>query len=665
MIAMSEALSRADSQEAIYRAAIDALMRSVRIDRAAVRVLDSSGVMRFVAWHGLSDEYRRAMSDHSPWTGGETPAPIVVGDVTTDAAMGDLRATVMKEGIGSLVCIPLASCGRTLGKFMIYRDRPSEFTAKDIETASGIGSLIAFAVERWRAAEELSRSAQRFRAIFDQAAVGIAEVSRDGDFLAVNRRLCEILGYTPDELANMRFHDITYEPDLGVNLIHFQRMMAAEIDTYTIGKRYRRKDGEVVWANLSVGAVRDPEGKIERLVSVVEDITERKRLEERLNQAQRMESIGRLAGGVAHDLNNLLTVMTGYASLAEQGMTPADPRRTHIQQVLAAASSASGLTRQLLAFARKQVVTPVSVPINDVLRRYEPLVRRLLRDDIDIRMKFDPEAWDIRADPGQVEQVVMNLAANAQDAMPEGGLLTVQTLNVRVGGPTTAWPADLPAGEYVMLRVRDTGVGMDEPTMRHIFEPFFTTKPMGAGTGLGLATVYAIVHQSGGTIHVRSEPGKGATFDLYWPRSLTPSVTADDPRHAPGSTPSGQETVLVVEDQPAVRGLVSDVLRGMGYSVLEAQNGEDATKVASDWTSSIQLLITDAVMPRMGGPELAKKLSATRPDMRVLMMSGYTGDSTVRRGVERGSIPFLAKPFSPDELARAVRAVLEARKPTD
>jgi PAS domain S-box-containing protein len=394
----------------------------------------------------------------------------------------------------------------------------------------------------------------------------------------------------------------------------------------------------------------DAEGNRLGAVVAVRDVTERRRLQEQHTQAQKMEAVGRLAGGVAHDFNNALTVITGYGH-AVLGDLPADsPVRTHVAEMVKAGERAAELVRRLLAFSRKSVLAPRVLDLNEVVRGLEGMLRRLLGEDIDLVTSLRPCLGRVRADPGQLEQALINLAANARDAMPRGGRLTVET-------------ADLPAGEgrgpQVLLAVTDTGCGMTAEVRARAFEPFFTTKEKGRGTGLGLAMVHGFVRQSGGHVEAHSEPGHGTTFRLYLPR-VQEEVAGRTPHPGPPAAPRGTETVLLVEDEEGVRALVRQVLRAGGYTVLEAGDGARALRVAEMHLRPIHLLLTDVVMPEMGGRELAERLLALHPAARVLFTSGYTDDALVRHGVLEDEVAFLHKPFTPADLARKVREVLDS-----
>ncbi len=425
------------------------------------------------------------------------------------------------------------------------------------------------------------------------------------------------------------------------------------------------KDGRVVWVEVHSTAIFDDQGKPAGTRGVTVDITSSKeaeraraQLEEQLRHAQKMESIGRLAGGVAHDFNNVLTAINGYAELMLQDIGPGDPLRASLDEIRKAGDRAAELTRQLLAFSRSQMIQPRDLDLNSLVRDDTNMLKRLLGEDIELVTILDPELGYIRADAGQIHQVILNIAVNARDAMPHGGKLTIETRNVTIDEERVRVDPSLRQGAYVKLFMSDTGVGMDPETQSHIFEPFFTTKEQGKGTGLGLSLVYGIVRQSGGSISASSEPGHGTTFRIYLPRIEERAAEVPVKRAEPESA-RGSETVLVAEDEEMVRKLTCQVLRGYGYQVIEAANAGEALLACEKYEGRIHLLIADVVMPRMGGRELADRLRRLRPEILVLYMSGYTDDAVVRRGFLDPGMSFIPKPFTPRVLAEKVRAILD------
>ena len=392
------------------------------------------------------------------------------------------------------------------------------------------------------------------------------------------------------------------------------------------------------------------------------DVGKRVSLEDQLRQSQKLEAIGRLAGGIAHDFNNILTAIMGYSALLQSALDKGDPKQQEVEEIKKAVRRASSLIQQLLAFSRRQVLQLRVMDLNAVLKNIQQLLQRLIGEDTELIILPTPALGHVKADPGQIEQVLMNLALNARDAMPKGGKVTIRTANVMIDETFARRHLIAPPGPYIMLSVTDTGSGMDEETQAHIFEPFFTTKEQGKGTGLGLATVYGIVKQSGGSIFVYSEPGKGATCQIYLPR-VDEAVTVVESVHATIDPPHGSETILLVEDEEPVRELVRKVLERNGYRILEARHGDEAIKICAQHNGGeISLLVTDVVMPRMSGREVAERVQASHPKMKVLYLSGYTDDAVVRHGVLQSMTAFLQKPFTPDALAHKVREVLDSKR---
>ncbi len=418
--------------------------------------------------------------------------------------------------------------------------------------------------------------------------------------------------------------------------------------------------GEVKWVRRRVEPETDPQGRVIRLIGVSQDVTAQRRLEEQFRQAQKMEAIGTLAGGVAHDFNNLLTIINGYTDLLLSSLKPGDPMRNLLAEIHKAGERAGSLTRQLLMFSRQQVVEPKVLDLNAEVVDTEKMLRRLIGEDIVLRTALDPAIAPVKADPGQLQQVLMNLSVNARDAMPQGGRLTIETQNVTLDDTYAETHPGVRPGQYVMLAVSDTGTGMDAKTKARIFEPFFTTKGAGKGTGLGLAVVHGVITQSEGHIDVYSEVGRGTTFKIYLP-AVKERLPTGKSFHGLHSMPRGSERVLLVEDEDAVRALARLVLASCGYTVLEAADGREAVRAAEHDSGRIDLVVSDVVMPHLGGRQLVEQLAAVKPGMKVLFLSGYTDDAIVRHGVLEAEYAFLQKPFTPTALAQKVREVLDQK----
>ena len=498
----------------------------------------------------------------------------------------------------------------------------------------------------------------RLAKLVEHAPIGIFRSTRAGKVLSVNAALVRMLGYaTAAEVLHLDMaRDVYADPAERQRLLDEHPYTDREYDE--MDATWKRKDGTPVHVELLGRAVRNAAGTIESYETFVRDVTEQRRLQRDLVQAQKMEAVGRLAGGIAHDFNNLLTAILGSAELALDTLPAGAPEREEVDEVRKAALRAADLTRQLLAFSRQQVIAPKVLNPNDVVGGMDKMLRRLLGEDVELRAALASDLGAVKVDPSQLEQVVLNLAVNARDAMPDGGTLTIETQNIELDQRYVQGHLSAQPGPYVMLAVSDTGVGMDAGTQARIFEPFFTTKEKGRGTGLGLATVYGIVKQSGGWIWVYSEPGHGTTFKVYFPRVAevaAPATTSP----APPASVRGSETILVVEDDETIRNLVLKVLKGNGYTVLVAANGDEAERVAGQHHGRIHLLITDVVLPGLSGPEVARRLVTTRTDTRVLYLSGYTNDAVLRRGVLEAGVAFLQKPFTPGVLGRKIREVLD------
>lgn len=511
--------------------------------------------------------------------------------------------------------------------------------------------------ERKRAEEALREAEQRYRSIFEEAVVGIFRTTPDGRFLAVNPTMASMLGYdSAEELISIVTdidHQIYVDPG---RRAEFTRAMQEQDTARNFEFEVYRKDGSKMWLSMNARAVRNG-GAVLYYDGSIEDITERKSLQEQLRQSQKMEAMGRLAGGVAHDFNNALAVITGYGDLLLQHIPQTDPLRNFVEEINKAGFRAAGLTRQLLAFSRKQVIQPRVVDLNSVITETEKMLRRLIGEDVEIMLERASDLGRVKADVGQIEQVLMNLVVNARDAMPLGGKLMIATANADLDHTYTHGHSFVTPGRYILLSVSDTGCGMSKETQAHIFEPFFTTKPMGKGTGLGLSTVYGIVKQNGGYIFVYSELGQGSSFKIYLPRVEKTSEPIEAiVSRAP--LPGGSEVILLVEDEDSLRKLTRTCLEDAGYTVMVAEDGQSAMKTAKQQNGPIHLLLTDVVMPGTSGRQLAETLSRLRPEIRVLYMSGYTNDLIAHHGVLETGAVLLEKPFNLATLLAKVREAL-------
>jgi two-component system cell cycle sensor histidine kinase/response regulator CckA len=517
--------------------------------------------------------------------------------------------------------------------------------------------------ERKRADLALRDSEERYRDLFDNASDLVCTARPDGSLLYVNKAWQRGLGYGEDEIGQMRLQDIVHPDSLPYFLEITGRVLRGErLDHVELAFVPKAGTPITVEGNLSCTF---KDGVPSTLRGMYRDVTERKRVEEHLRRAERMQAAGKLAGGVAHEVNNMMTGVIGFSEFLLRSLEPGDPRREDVEEVIKAGTRAADVTRQLLAFTRQQFLRPQNVKINTVVSDMEKMLRRSLGEDKLLEFRLAPDAGEIRADRGQLEQVLINLILNARDAVSAHGRVCIETAVAvwdevyaqRHGG------VDIPTGRYVMLAVSDNGAGMDSDVQERIFEPFFTTKPVGQGTGLGLSTVYGIVKQSGGYIWVYSEPGEGSVFKVYLPE-IGPSLAAETPAPVCATAPlSGSETILVIEDEDIVRNLACRGLRDHGYNVVEAHNGAQGLRYIREHPGVIDLVISDVVMPEMGGRELGQSLATVEADLPILYMSGYTGEDVIQRGLLAPGAPFQQKPFTPAALAAKVRSMLDQDSP--
>ena len=513
---------------------------------------------------------------------------------------------------------------------------------------------------RKQSEEALRQAEEKYRGMFEDAVVGIFRTTPAGQLLSANRALAQLCGYdSPKEmLDNVKdmARDVYSEPETRET---FKRLLAEKGVVRNFEYQIHRRDGSVAWLLQNARALKNEKGEILYYEGTMHDVTERKILEEQLRQSQKMEAVGRLAGGVAHDFNNALGVIMGYGELLDLNLPPDSPLHKNAKEIIKAGQRAASLTRQLLAFSRKQTIQPVVLDLNSVIIETEKMLHRLIGEDIDLTIIRESKLKNVKADRGQITQILMNLAVNARDAMPEGGKLLIETANAELTEAEARQYQFVEPGQFVLVRVSDTGCGIDPTTLTHIFEPFFTTKAEGVGTGLGLSMVYGIVKQSNGYIVVDSEVGKGTTFRIYLPQVQSASSSRSVEEHRP--LPSGAETILLVEDEEAIRGLARGCLQAKGYKVVDAGDGNAAINTASQYNGKIDLLLTDVIMPGMNGREVAGILSKSRPEIKALYISGYTDDRLSSHGVLEPGVALLMKPFTIEDLLVAVRNVLDGK----
>ena len=613
---------------------------------AAIFSLDPEG--RVLTWN-------RGAERIFGWTAREAvgrPAPMVPADKQAEFAA--LRRRVLAgESFTGVEAERVRKDGSSV--WIDISTAPLRDAGGDI---SGIMAVVLDATERLQIERALKDSEQRYRELVANLEDVVFSMDPDGRITFMSPAIERIYGYRPDAVIGMHYSEFVHPDDrqrLAASLARTLAGHAAPIE-------FRGLDVHGRTHHLrSKSRIRRAQGRPVGIDGVLVDLTEQRRTEEQLELAQRLEAIGRLAGGVAHDFNNLLSVIISYADFALDELRESDPIHQDIAEIHRAGQRAAALTRQLLAFSRKQILEPEVLELNAVITGIESMLRRLLGEDIEIAVHLDQALGRVEADPAQLEQVIMNLAVNARDAMPRGGKLSIETANVELDEDYSEQHVAVRPGRYCMLAVSDSGTGMDAGTRAHIFEPFFTTKTKGKGTGLGLATVYGIVKQSGGNIWVYSEPDQGTTFKIYLPQVDAPASAT---RHSPEPVAAtGAETVLIVEDEDAVRRLAERILRAAGYRTLTAASGGDAVVLCERRAGEIDLLLTDVVMPQMSGRELAERLLAANPGLQVLYTSGYTDDAIVQHGVLESGTHFIAKPFTAAGLTRKVRLVLDQARP--
>jgi len=613
--------------------------------RLSIRVLQKAGYEIHEEVVQLQQEFREALS---------------AGDY--DLVLCDYR---LPGWSGADVIAAVRDCGKELPVVLVTGTLGEETAVEMIKLGAADFVLkqrlfrLPLAIERAlrekQIREERKRAEERlhlFGRILEASTEAVAILTPEGYFSEQNAVHQALTEYSIEELRG-------HTPALLVGDAHFKEHWQAVLagGAWEQESRIRTKSGREKTVEASVFAINGDAGQVQCLVAIVRDVSERQRLQEQLRQAVKMEAVGRLAGGVAHDFNNLLNIIIGYSELMLERRDSTELRERGAREIRKAADRAASLTRQLLAFSRQQVLEPRILDLNDVVAEMKDLLLRMLGEDVELVVTPVEGLDRVRADPGQIGQVIMNLAANSRDAMPQGGRFLIETANVMVSEAFSVQHANMPPGSYVVLSVTDTGSGMTPEVRDHIFEPFFTTKETGKGTGLGLATVYGIVKQSGGYIWVYSELGQGTTFKVYLPR-VDASPEPAQPAAAPATNCLGSETLLVVEDEEGVRVLVRDFLQMSGYTVLEAGRGEEALRIACEHAGEISLMITDVIMPGMNGRELAERMAVLRPDMKVLYMSGYAETAVYRKGILDPGAPFLQKPFGPPDLGRKVRDVL-------
>jgi two-component system CheB/CheR fusion protein len=589
-----------------------------------------------------------------------SPGLILLVFVAISAVLGGIRPALAGATIASAFVVVDASAP---GQLFQYDSAALSRLLVNVATTFVMALLVGGIQERLEAQRDLlaaRRSEDRQRALTDPASEAILTIDAQSRVVAANPASAELFGYPIDEIVGDSITRLIPPAMRDRHLAavgHYLSTGRRTIPWHGAELRAMDANGREFPIEVSIGEYGT--GAERRFTGIVRDISRRKEIEAQLMQAQKMDAIGRFAGGVAHDFNNLLTAISGYGELVASTFDPSDPRQAHVAGIRQATEHAASLTRQLLTFSRGQELRPSVISLSQVVVTVEPMLRRLLGEQIELVVRADPDAWLTLADRSQVEAILLNLAVNARDAMPDGGTLTIETANAELDERYRLHHAEVKSGEYAMVTVTDTGIGMDPATMAHIFEPFFTTKGARSGTGLGLATVYGTVQQSGGYVWVYSEPGHGTTFKIYLPRTTEAGDVESEPA-VPASHPKPQhETILVAEDEAVVREMVVASLERLGYRVMAASTGEEAVRLIDRLGDEIDLLLSDVVMPGMSGPDLLDRARRTRPELRAIFMSGYTA-LTVGRPIQAG-VTLLEKPFSGARLGEVVRETLAGR----
>ena len=592
---------------------------------------------------------RAAAEERSVWT------PDVLSDpkISLPAWAED---AVRAAGFRSVLAMPLKAGETVIGVLGLGDGPDRTYTEDELALLAAFVGQGAVALENSALYRQIRDARDFLQSITDHSPDAIVTTDREGNVTYVSRGAEAMFACRAVEMIGTPVAGLYPGGIEEARLVRRRLLEAGPLRNYETG--FLARDGRRIDVSASIAMLRDPAGTEVGTLGVLKDIGERRRLEEQLRQSQKMEAVGRLAGGIAHDFNNLLTVIAGRAQLILSRLRPEEPIHRDASLVRTTADRAAALTQQLLAFSRKQVLQPQVLDLNKVVTGMEPMLGRLIGEDIDLAVVPRQELGRVKADRAQIEQVIVNLVVNARDAMPEGGRLTLETADVDLDAVSASRHFSVSAGAYVVLAVTDTGMGMDEATRTRVFEPFFTTKEPGKGTGLGLSTVYGIVKQSGGDIQLYSEVGQGTSFKIYLPR-VVEAAAPEEARPAPAAVPRGDETVLLVEDEPEVRDLAREILEASGYTVLQACDPQDAVLIAERHAGPIRLLLTDVIMPRQSGRALAERLRPLRPELQVLFMSGYTNEAIVRHGVLEPGTLFIQKPFTPEALGRKVREALD------
>ena len=668
--------------EEVYERFAEEMRRLIPFDRLGVNVIDRKNYNFSIPYVLGPQVTSRRAGEVIPLAGTgteevmRTQTSLFIHEENREAIISRFPglAPIFKAGLQSIMIVPLIVKNDVIGVMNIQMAKPNAYTEMDLRLAERVSSQVAGAiantllfVEHKRSEEALRVSEERYRSILESIEDGYYEVDIAGNFTFFNDSMCQILGYSKEEMMGMNNRQYTDQKNAKKLYQAFNKVFRTEQSAKGYEWEIIKKDGTKRDVDASVSLIKDISGNRIGFRGIVRDITERKQaekemaaLQEQLRQSQKIEAIGQLAGGIAHDFNNAITLIKTCSQLALMDLKPGDPLRQTFEMIDKATQQSANLTRQLLAFSRRQIMEMKVLDLNSLLGDMDKMLHRVIGEDIELVSMLAGDLGRVKVDPGQMEQVVLNLVLNSRDAMPQGGKLTIETANVELNEKYVNNHVGVKPGSYVRVSVSDTGVGMTPEVRERVFEPFFTTKEKGKGTGLGLSTVYGIVKQSKGNIWVYSEPGKGTTFKVYLPQVEEPlEEEKEKARRLERELPHGGETVLVAEDDGDVRSLVVQILKKQGYKVLEAANGEEAFMICEKHEGAIDLLVTDVVMPVMSGRELTDRLLLLQPKIKILYMSGYTDEAIVRHGVLEEGVNFFQKPFSMEALVLKVREVLD------
>jgi len=652
---------------------LEALCRSMEIQfpgaLCSVLLLDSDGkTLRHGSAPSLPKEYSQQVDGlqigpiaGSCGTAAYSHREIIVSDIATDPLWNGYSHIALAHGLRACWSTPILSRTATvLGTFAVYYGEAREPDPDHLNFVECATHLAGIAIEREHAAADLQAAETRYRLLVEHlpAITYIAEVGVLGPWVYVSPQIQQILGFTPEEwLADSANWINHVHPDDRDRALAAEQAFWERGGVYQAEYRMVARNNRILWFRDHATYLNDAERQRPIMQGVLYDITEQKELENQFRQSQKMEAIGKLAGGVAHDFNNLLMIIQGHNERVLQNLPENNPAYDDATDIQDAVGRAAALTRQLLAFSRKQVLQPRVLDMNAVISGVGNMLQRLIGENIDLQVVVGESLWPVLVDQTQMEQAILNLALNSRDAMPNGGKLTIESCNREIGETTASDPSYVQRGRYVVLRVSDNGVGMDSQTQSHIFEPFFTTKGLGMGTGLGLASVYGTVKQSGGWICFHSRLGHGTTFEIYLPQCDNP-LPASSEQTYPVSEMKGSETILIVEDEDEIREIASEYLQGQGYTVLHANNGQEALEIARRYKGLIHLLVTDIVMPQLGGRELAEQLKKLRPSTKILFTSGYPEHTALGEGANQ-HLSLLQKPYPLTVLAVTIRQLLD------